>query len=282
MIVIKSFGGLGNQMFQYVFYRYLLLDNDDTYFDTSDFYIHNHHYGFELTKVFDLDFKKISNKELRTIRFDNSTFFYRLLYKIFNIDIIKKTEFVEVLGTTFINRAKYKKDIYFKGYWQNKKYLEQFDKDIFIFKNNLVGKNLEMINKYKDKETVSIHIRACDYINNSTLGKVCDREYYSKAIDIIEKRVNNCTFIVFSDDIEYAKSIMSGKKVEYVDWNKDEDSYKDMQLMSCCKHNIIANSTFSWWAAWINTNKNKIVIMPSIWNKTESYNPLIVDGWITI
>ena len=87
--------------------------------------------------------------------------------------------------------------------------------------------------------------------------------------------------MVVTDDLKYAKSIMpEDVKVEYITWNTGTDSYKDMQLMSLCKHNIIANSSFSWWAAWLNKNPDKIVVMPKQWYKGQSYNPLAVDGWI--
>ena len=86
--------------------------------------------------------------------------------------------------------------------------------------------------------------------------------------------------MVFSDDFEYAKSILGHlDKSIYVDWNKGENSYKDLQLMSMCNHNIIANSTFSWWAAWLNRNENKIVIMPKVWRSECDYNSLEVEGW---
>jgi len=115
----------------------------------------------------------------------------------------------------------------------------------------------------KNLKSVSIHIRRGDYITNKTGPKFIGLDYYIKAIRTIENKVKNPTYFIFSDDIVWGKQYLKLKNISYfVDNNHGKDSYKDMQLMSLCKHNIVANSTFSWWGSWLNTNKNKVIIKP--------------------
>lgn len=282
MLVVKSFGGLGNQIFQYLFYEYLKLDNDDVYFDISDFKVHNHHYGFELDKVFNVDFD-IPSKNLNNIHYNDLSFFYRIFCKLFDAELTKKNEFVERTGALVLNRTSFKRDLYFKGFWQNSHYVKECSHVKLHFKNKLSGKNRELLERLKDCDTVSLHIRGGDYINNSSLGAVCTKKYYREAISHIKKQISSPVFLVFSDDVEYARTILADEgQVNYVTWNTGEDSSKDMQLMASCKHNIIANSSFSWWAAWLNPNPRKKVVMPAIWFNGQSYNPLKVDGWLTL
>ena len=102
--------------------------------------------------------------------------------------------------------------------------------------------------------------------NYKIYGNIATPKYYKESIKLIEEKIENPTFFVFSNDMEWVKeNIQINSRVFYVDINSGDDSYKDMQLMSKCKHNIIANSSFSWWGAWLNENKNKIVVAPKKW-----------------
>jgi hypothetical protein len=114
----------------------------------------------------------------------------------------------------------------------------------------------------------------------------CNLDYYNKAIKIIINKVENPIFFIFSDDINWCKENIKIKDHEiiYVDWNVGDNSYIDMQLMSTCKHNIMANSSFSWWSAWLNKNKDKIVISPYKWFNSDDMDcsDLIPESWIRI
>lgn len=281
MLVVKCFGGLGNQMFQYAFYNYLKLDNEDVYFDISDFQIHNHHYGFELDKLFDVIYNCPDQKKIRNIRCDSSNLLYRCIHKLLHLDIAKNNEFIEKTSCIQVNRSRMKTDVYYNGFWQNSKYISEIDsRKIFAYKEKITGRNKELLESLKGKITVSIHVRGRDYLNNDSLSGICDASFYQTAINEVLRIIPSAIFLVFSDDFEYAKSILGHlDKSIYVDWNKGENSYKDLQLMSMCNHNIIANSTFSWWAAWLNRNENKIVIMPKVWRSECDYNSLEVEGW---
>ena len=96
---------------------------------------------------------------------------------------------------------------------------------------------------------------------------ICSEKYFDSAIKYINERIPKPIFFVFSDDIEWCRTKLNIANAIYVDWNKDDNSFRDMQLMSMCKHNIICNSTFSWWGAYLNNNPDKIVIAPNKWMK---------------
>lgn len=130
----------------------------------------------------------------------------------------------------------------------------------------------------KNENSISIHARRGDYVNNSVYHGISSLAYYKKVIEYIKGTVDDPIFYVFSNDTLLVKENLEveTKEVTYVDWNNNESSYRDLQLMSNCKYNIIANSSFSWWGAFLNSNINKIVISPLKWNN------LLVDGEKTV
>ena len=150
----------------------------------------------------------------------------------------------------------------------------------------------------EDDSSVAVHIRFGDYmneVNNPKFGGFCTEAYYESAIDIISLSCGkeNINLYVFSDDIPHAelffRNILAGKlsiavkKIVYVNvCNTEEDSWIDMYLMSICHHNIIANSTFSWWGAWLNGNESKVVIAPKKWINIFDYTDIYPERWITI
>jgi len=180
------------------------------------------------------------------------------------------------------------------GYFQNDQYFKNIVSEIrndFSFKKPLTGKNIDLSKKIKTSESISIHIRRGDYLTNKNATSnfiTCNIDYYKNAIEYISDRINNPEFYVFSDDPVWVKNNINfvDHPVSYIDWNNGSDSYIDMQLMSLCKHNIIANSSFSWWGAWLNSNMEKIVIAPSKWFQEEKKNNLLDNfypiGWIKI
>lgn len=286
MIIVRIFGGLGNQMFQYAFYKAIKEVNDDVYIDISDYQIHKHHNGFELDNIFNVNFDIASNKQISELSLNKNRYIYRLINKIFKVDMIKKYEYIEMNDISRVNIDNINKNVYFNGFWQDKIYVEyvaEILKREFNFKHKLDGKNKDLVDDIKNNNSVSVHIRRGDYIDNSTLGGICNKEYYLKAMEVIKQKTHDPMFIFFSDDMEWVKSnLKTNNRCIYVDWNKGKDSYKDMQLMSYCNHNIIANSTFSWWGAWLNNNNNNIVICPKKWYTTSNNNKLINNNWIGI
>lgn len=261
-IVIIS-GGLGNQMFQYAFYKYLSIKNN-TKLDLSYFLYNKVHNGYELEKIFSI------KEEEENIFYNKSILEENYLFKII-YELLKK--FYIKIGNIYlenrnenIEKQKIKNKKFYMGTWFSEKYFIEIQNDIrniYIFPKIEEGKNLEVLKILQNsKETVSLHIRRGDYLLTSRYNNLPETNYYENAINLIKEKIKNPIFIIFSNDIEWCKENLNLEGTYYVDWNKGEDSYRDMQLMSLCNHNIIANSTFSWWGAWLNSNPNKIVIAP--------------------
>lgn len=280
MKVVKILGGLGNQMFQYAFYLALANKFNSVKIDVSDFKNYELHNGLELENVFGIKLQKASRFIIQLLDPSYRAWSYRKLRRLLNL---KNTLVVEQNFFSFdkdiLNDPKSR--IYW-GYWQSSQYFEHITdkvRECFSFKKPLTGKNKDTMEMITASESVSIHIRRGDYVGHDLLGGICDLDYYKEAISIIENRVSNPNFFIFSNDIEWCEEHLNIKEAHYISWNKSNDSYIDMQLMSLCKHNIIANSSFSWWGAWLNTNKNKMVVSPKKWTN-DSANTLALKEWI--
>lgn len=172
------------------------------------------------------------------------------------------------------------------GYFQTEKYFKDYEKELrenFIFRENhisYVDKYLEKIGKnIGERSKVSIHIRRGDYLYLSDHHPICSLEYYNTAIGLFDE---GCIFLVFSDDIKWAKQNLIGERFLFIEIG---DPFKELCLMSKCDHHIIANSSFSWWGSWINPNKNKKVIAPSKWfgeSMKKDTSDIYCEGWIKI
>ena len=241
--IIKLQGGLGNQMFQYAYGRALELAGQKVLFDTSFF--------------------NGGRAKIDTARD----------YKLDNFNIKTKAEFSNKKNTIrdLINKTLVKIKLRENGFYQNEKYFENIESEIraeFTLKKPLDAKFANIIKQIENTPSVSIHVRRGDYVNDKktrAIHNVCDTEYYSRATDIIKSKVNNPTFFVFSDDIDWVRENIPIDQPSYHVSNLEGEDYEELILMSKCKHNIIANSSFSWWGAWLNQNPNKIVIAPKQW-----------------
>lgn len=169
------------------------------------------------------------------------------------------------------------------GYFQSEKYfkhVEQELRELLTFKPEIKNKAEELLPKVNGS-TISIHIRRGDYVNQQQFHPTCSPEYYIQAASLFE--YENPYYIIFSDDIEYCKNLFAeSENIHYID---NKDPYVDLCLMSMCDHNIIANSSFSWWGAWLNGNKNKKVIAPKRWfgpAYSHDTKDLYCKNWIVI
>ena len=189
--------------------------------------------------------------------------------------------------------GKITKNCILKGFWQSEKYFAHCKDDIrkqFSFLPFDEKKNIAIMNKMKKENSVAIHLRkGADYLQSELMGKgLCGVEYYIKAIEYIKQNVDNPVFYVFTDNPEWVKNNLPKFDYILVDWNEvaGKKNFRDMQLMSCAKHNIIANSTYSWWGAWLNPNPNKIVIGPTKFfnpiNKFFSSSDIMCEDWVRI
>lgn len=288
MIIVRVIGGLGNQIFQYAFYMYLKTKYNDVKADISDFERYKLHNGFMLQKVFGIELDIVNEKEIRNIKdlaFSTNKYY---LAKARNKLLGKKKSHIFENEFKF-NIIKELRDVYLSGYWHNLKYIRNISnslKDNLKFNISLNQVNKNILDNIQDFNSISIHVRRGDYLKNKNYN-VLNSKYYLDAINNISKIIHKPIFYVFSDDMAWTKKNICGENVRYITENIGADSYIDMFLMKKCKHNIIANSTFSWWAAYLNNNPNKIVILPKTWyndyykNKRILYK-LIPDNWIPL
>lgn len=292
MIVSHILGGIGNQMFQYAAGRSLAIHLNDYYMlDLNDFDRYVHHNGYELKCVFDVPVEPTSPDELQSV------LGLRRLSLVKKI--LRRRQFSFLRGQTFIVEPHFNfwpkffslnSSSYLYGYWQSEKYFKSIEKvirDHFTFKKPLAGKNLIAANQIDTINAISLHVRRGDYVNDSktsNIMSVCDSDYYGQAVSYMANKVSNPVFYVFSDDMDWVRrSVRIDYSCVYIDHNKGLDSYIDMQLMSLCKHHVIANSSFSWWGAWLNPRAEKIVIAPRVWFRNgNNDSDLIPSEWVRL
>ncbi len=249
MIIIKLTGGLGNQLFQYAYGRALSLKkNEKLMLDTRWYH------------------GRISRSYM--LNYFNIKAWATPLYSLF----FKKGYLEDTTGS-----------------WHSEKFFKEYEETIrkeLTLKHSLSSKAQEFSNKITSTNSVSIHLRGGDYVtgNKSSFHGTSSPEYYSKAIELIKQKVSSPHFYIFTDDLEWAKQHITFPEPFTVVSEAKCHPQEELTLMSSCKHNIIANSTFSWWAAWLNGNKDKIVIAPSRWFADEKANAsdILPSSWIKI
>ena len=285
MIIIKLNGGLGNQLFQYSLGRKLSIKNNDIFkMDLSSFKGNkDRHYSLNpFTIVENIaneeEIKKIEKLGLWKL-FDKFKPHYKrssIKYKGYNFDP---------------NILKLSGNFHLDGYWQSEKYFKDIENIVrkeITLKNSLPSKYSGLIGEITNNNSVSIHIRRCDYATNkkfSAVYNLLDEEYYQRTVKFIAEKIKEPKFFIFSDDIKWAKQNLNIPYPKiFVSDNSEIKNYEELTLMSLCKHNIIANSSFSWWGAWLNTNIDKIVLSPDKWFNIGVGNTsdLIPENWIKL
>jgi len=292
MVISKVIGGLGNQMFQYAIGRAVSLRlQAKLKLDTSEFDGYVLHQGYELDRVFNLQVPIANKQEVRKLLGWQS---YPLMQRIVARfcpyggvgDMVYEPHFHYWQGVKGIVGS-----CYLAGYWQSEKYFSEIESLIrqdFSFKTIADDKNKNLVDNIQSVNAISLHVRRGDYVNSAktnVMHGTCSLDYYQAAMDYMIQQVDEPCFIVFSDDIQWVKANLSiSHACRFVDYNQGENSFRDMQLMALCQHHIIANSTFSWWGAWLNANKDKIVIAPKYWfahNKCSTQD-LYPSGWMIL
>ncbi len=286
MIVSKITGGLGNQMFQYAIAKAIAKKRGDDFKLDISFYPKQTLRRYELDQ-FNIEENIANDNEIAKLSGIENVWL-KIKRKLgFNINR-PKSYFIEKESAIFDKEVfDYKNNIYLDGYWQNEKYFKDIRAEIvkdFTSRNNISEEAKKYLSDIKNFQSVSLHVRRGDYVKNAhtnTVHGTCDLEYYKKAIKFIEENIENPNFYIFSDDISWCKENFEFLKSKtYIDDTKN--AFDDLELMKNCKHNIIANSTFSWWAAWLNENKNKIVIAPKIWWIMKPEKNLALSIWKVI
>lgn len=275
LTIIRLKGGLGNQLFQYAFYlsrknRHPL----SLYMFDLEESLHCHS-GYQLDRI----------TKARTLR---AYKWYCRIKKHFP-KILKRFRKVNQKNSLEFRDEYLTKQIFptiYDGYWQSEKYFKDIANKVrntYRFREELLNeKSKHLLSIISNKESVSVHIRRGDYMNLTDHLGLCDFDYYHRAIEHIKRHVDKPKFIFFSDDISWVKENLAEEDAVYVDWNQREDSWQDMYLMTQCKHNIVANSSFSWWGAWLNNNPDKIVIAPQKWFNYSSNYDILPYEWITL
>lgn len=283
MIIVRLMGGLGNQLQQYALYRKYELLGKEARLDISWFSekIQEKMQAprpLELNRLDNLSVRKAAPEEVRALLGRAYEEKEGLLEKV-------KRKINPAFVPVFEETDMYHPEIfgwdrkYLVGYWACEAYyadiLERLRSELqFPVSSN--PQNAAAVAEMEQTESVSIHIRRGDYLdaaNREMFGNICTEKYYDSAVRYLKENVSNPVFYVFSDDSAYVRSKYQGKEFTVVDWNQGEDSLYDMMLMSHCKHNICANSTFSFWGARLNSHADKIMVRPSIHKNTQVYVP---------
>lgn len=279
MIIIRLKGGLGNQLFQYAFGRLLSIKNrievKYNFLTNEKDYPRDYALNDFKTKV-----EMATDEDIRKIRYPLG--FLSKVNNFLKIKIFRK------FNIGYIPELLNKKNGYFEGYWQSYKYLEPIRKELveeITLKKSDINK-YEIVSKIESTNSVYVGVRRGDYVSNPKFAKewiTFDIKYYENAFKLIKEKVINPTLFVFSDDIEWCKNnIKTDLPIIFSDPNIP--IYENFMIATKCKNNIIANSSFTFWIAWLNQTPNKIVISPKKWNNryTKDYKDLLPPTWIQI
>ena len=293
MIIVKLTGGLGNQMFQYAAGRRLaekhstLLKLDVTGFEEYKL----HRYSLHCFQCWEYIATK---NEIDNIIYQQS------LLKNLKYKLLSKLKLQAPKSSSWIIEKQFNFDcqilqtpnnILLDGYWQTEKYFADIIDILrreFVVKYQQAPQSQNFANQIYSTESVSLHVRRTDYVQNALTNQIhgtCNQDYYDRAVSYISDRISNPHLFVFSDEPQWARdNLKYDFPTTIVDCNDASCNYEDLRLMSICKHNIIANSSFSWWAGWLNLNPNKIVIAPQNWFNDTSRNTkdIIPDQWIKL
>lgn len=251
MIITRLQGGLGNQLFQWATsYSLSKKLNCDYFFDLT-YYKSSGSRPLDLSKISNLQIKEYAGERVR-------------------LQLVKDNfEYTDIKSYSYLD-----------GYWQTEKYFKQEKATI----KSLLSPTPELINvlnaKYKilEQDTVSLHVRRGDYVGLQTFHPLQSIEYYAESLSQLSYK----NVLVFSDDIDWCKKNLKFKNCSF---SEETDNITEIYLMSLCKDNIIANSSFSWWGAWLNKNDDKRVIAPKNWfgsNGPSTWEDIYCDGWTVI
>ncbi|TAL70780.1 MAG: alpha-1,2-fucosyltransferase [Bacteroidetes bacterium] len=273
MIITKLIGGIGNQMFQYAAGKSLAEHHGvELKLDISDFQFYAHRW-YSLNH-FNITSQIASDEEIsKFIGKNKSKSLMILRERVGRLLPLKRRKIYYEHHFHFDEKFLYlPPEIYISGYWQSEKYFNGIESIIlneFSFHEKIEGMNEKLAVQIQDSNSISIHIRRGDYVSNkltNIMHGVCGIDYYLNAVKYLSKSVEQPHLYVFSDEPEWAReNLQTSFPMTFVNHNSGQNDFEDMRLLSLCKHHIIANSSFSWWGAWLCRNGNKIIIAPKRW-----------------
>lgn len=279
MIITKITGGVGNQLFQYAVGRAVAMHHQvPLKLDITGFTACKIHNGYRLDQFY-IDADVASLEEIAMLK-GASYFFCRVLRKA---GLIKNKTYYGEKQRTIYDPAVFTENArYLDGYWQNEQYFLDIRETLvkeFSPNEGLSSQAYIHQSRMQNTTAVSIHVRRGDYINHPDIG-VLDLDYYQSAVGYMKEKLENPVFFVFSNEIDWCKKNLGFLENSYYIADT-ESEIDDLVLMSKCQHNIIANSSFSWWAAWLNQNPHKIVIAPRKWmSKNPNHYRWSLNTWI--
>ena len=306
-LIVKLMGGLGNQLFQYAIGRAISENNNmELVLDNKTSYKNDKYKRVYSLNNFKIKARLISREEIKRIlwkhnfervsrvierRLGINTFINYFRINLFSHYLIIKEKSLS-FDREILNISK-NKDIYLNGYWGSEKYfydIKSILQEELSVKYNPNEQNQIIIDKISNCESISVHIRRGDFANHTTsknLHGVCSLGYYKKAMLELLRRVKTPHYFIFSDDPVWAKTNLKlDFPTTFITVNKSSTDYEDLRLMSYCEHNIIANSTFSWWGAWLSERGGKKVIAPSTsfqhGKMAWGFDGLLPDDWIKL
>lgn len=295
MIMVQIMGGVGNQLFQYAAARRLSLKRDtELKFDISSF-------EDDLKRSFTLEYFNVkgsiaSQREISCFKPKSNSMVSRIMAKASHYLPLKYKMVISSPNFGFDKKIlNAGGNHYLKGYWAHENYFTDIGdvlmQEIVIKPEYQSEAFLQALESINSSESVSLHIRRGDYAQNSfnlSYFGVMPMEYYNKAVAHIKERVEKSHFFVFTDDVAWVKENLKLEEFTFIKDFGHLADYEELVLMSRCNHNIIANSTFSWWGAWLNPNSEKIILAPKAWYKNihaqaqYEMNEFVPVGWIKL
>lgn len=286
MIIVCLMGGLGNQMFQYAAAKALAKKFETTFaLDLS--FLKKDPNGAYTKRNFELGTFKIEITLMPEsfeifFKYWNYKRFFNFRYLLSGYKLYKEQAFV--FDENFFELGK---KIYLIGIFQNEKYFSHLRNELmkdFQFRDEFLTGIKHLEKEVIENNSVSVHVRRGDYIQNQNALNyhgICSMDYYMNAMNFMKSKINNPVFYIFSDDIEYCKQTFKDKNVVFME---NQNAYQDMHLMKACRHHIIANSSFSWWGAWLSDYPEKMVIAPKYWLREKETRMLDVvpQSWLVM
>ncbi|WP_026517353.1 alpha-1,2-fucosyltransferase [Butyrivibrio sp. MC2021] len=283
MIIIQLKGGLGNQMFQYALYKELQIRGKEVKIDDVTGFVDDK-LRIPVLQRFGIEYEKATKEEVVKITDSRMDIFSRIRRKLTG----RKTFRIDEESGKFNPDILELNDAYLVGYWQSDKYFRD-ERVISQLHNDFQKRPQEVmtdsaswatLQQIECCESVSLHIRRTDYIDaeHNHIHNLCTEKYYKGAIDRIRAKYPCAVFFIFTDDKEWCKSHFRGPNFFVVELDENENTdIAEMLLMSSCKHHICANSSFSWWAAWLNDTPDKMVIVPEKWINNRDMDDIYTD-----
>ena len=290
MVIVRLIGGLGNQMFQYALGRALAHLNRTTLkLDISAFDTYKlQKYGLDNFRITASVASHDEIKKLvgRTGRGAGVWALRNLMRSYYRRSVVRERQF-----HFDANILRAGPNVYLKGYWQTEKYfkaVEELLRKEFTVRHPPDAQNQKIGAEVRGTNSVALHVRRGDYVTDPSTNRIhgtCSIAYYNEAVETIARKISGPHFFVFTDDFVWAKeNLKFDFPITYATGNGPENSYEDLRLMSLCKHNIVANSSFSWWGAWLNQNPAKIIIAPTHWfdRYAADTRDLLPESWIKL